>query len=106
MNKREKVFILNCPCSSCSTKNQFECARVNYDELCERLNNWKMLVEYIEHLEKAIDDACEELASYDYRYQMSLKPNSYDCDYKDYDYWMEYFLDMINKRGLKETKND
>ena len=45
-----------------------------------------------ERLEKALDKACDELASMDYELGMSKNPFAYDCDYKDSDEWKEWLM--------------
>lgn len=48
--------------------------------------------ERIENLEKALDNACEELASMDYKLNMSNNPLAYDCDYKSSEEWKKELL--------------
>ena len=51
-----------------------------------------MLVEYINLLQKAFFDACEELGSQSYYIETLSHPNQYSWDYKDSEEWQNELL--------------
>lgn len=56
------------------------------EDIIERLNS-------VERLEKALDKACDELESLDYKLKMKeASPCSYDCDYIHAEEWKKELL--------------
>lgn len=64
-------------------------------ELIDNATQWDE--EYVYKLEKALDEACEELASMEYKLNMSKDPLAYDCDYKDSDEWKELLWNNVER---------
>lgn len=77
MNKLRDFILSNKVFSKCSEQEQ--------EEIVSEL-------ERVETLEEALDKACEELASMDYKLNMSKNPLAYDCDYKNSDEWKDELL--------------
>ena len=62
-----------------------------YEKLEQLIEEYFKLKEKYERLEKALDKACEELESYDYK--ANLRPNYYEPDsYKSSKEWKEWCL--------------
>lgn len=84
------------------------------EELIDDLRNFKhkehgyeishedcnMLVEYIDLLQKAFSNACEELGNQSYKIEMAERPYQYDCDYKDSKEWEnELLISYLKEKG-------
>lgn len=77
MNKLRDFILSNKVFSKCSEQEQ--------EEIVSEL-------ERVKKIEKALDDACEELASMDYKLNMNSSLFAYDCDYKDSREWKKELL--------------
>lgn len=58
----------------------------------KHLDTLQELVDKADKFEKALYKACEELASMEYKLNMSKNPFDYDCDCKDSEEWKEWLL--------------
>lgn len=70
----------------------------NMDVISDRTGVYSIdgIIEQIDRsqkLERALNRACEELESLDYRLKMRENPFAYDCDYTHEDEWKERFME-------------
>lgn len=59
----------------------------------------RMIIGYVDFLERVFSEACEELESLSYHIEAISKPFQYDWDYKKSDEWK---TELLSKASLKE----